>query len=67
MKVHQKRPLLARAIVALLATVLAFIGTMIAYFIAKAMGADQLANGIAIIFPLSSAWTSAALVQKLKA
>jgi hypothetical protein len=63
--VARKHPLAARAIVSLLATLLAVGGSMVAYTIAKELGLHQLASGIAYMLPLTCAWVATALTQHL--
>lgn len=56
---------MARAVVALLATAIAFIGTVLVYTAARILGFLSLADGAALILPLTAAWVAVALTQHL--
>lgn len=65
MIVAQKRPALARLVVTALALLVSFAGSLAAYSVAKAIGQTTLANGIAGMFPITTAWVAVALTQHL--
>lgn len=63
--VARKHPHAARVIVSLLATLLAMVGSIMVWAIARHLGLEQLANGVAVMLPLTSAWVATALTQHL--
>lgn len=61
----QKHPLLARLVVTFLGTILGAAFTFVAWCFGAWIGSTDIQVGVVMMFPLTSAWMSAALVQNL--
>lgn len=61
----QRHPILARTVVALLGCLIAFALTALVWWIGEWIGSRDIQEGVVMVFPLTTAWISVALVQNL--